>query len=253
MSLSIHSEILSSLASVREDVRGRVEELDRYRAVRAIEQTIAEFPGLDDLARSLADVRDRVQQQLSETREYLALCAVEKMMPELTGVLAMLSENSGAASRPADFTDEQAASPVASVPGEREEVAAIVEAGAVEVSEIGDAETVAAVAAGQPHEGASDEDRSISAVMMPDDLEGRPLHAEPGNSNQEPMPTHAVPAPAGEGAPASTLAYSLAQLMVQALVPPPLPPDGSEPEKREPHQAAPPQDHPAAQSAGRAA
>src|SRR6187402_1127934 len=92
MLTAVHPEILSSLASVREDVQCQVERLDHFRAVKAIEQTIAEFPGLNDLARSLTDVRDRVQQQLSETREYRALRAVEKMMPELTEVLTLLSE-----------------------------------------------------------------------------------------------------------------------------------------------------------------
>ncbi len=86
-------EILSSLASVRDDVERQVAKLDRYRALKAIEQTIVDFPALEDLNRTLDDLRDSMQRQLNETREVRALQKIEKIMPDLSDVLALLTEN----------------------------------------------------------------------------------------------------------------------------------------------------------------
>jgi hypothetical protein len=92
MTGAVRLEILSSLASVRDDVERHVAKLDRYRALKAIERTIAEFPGLDDLNRALSDLRDGLQQKLNETREVRALRAIEKITPELSEVLSFLAE-----------------------------------------------------------------------------------------------------------------------------------------------------------------
>jgi hypothetical protein len=97
MTVALRPEILSSLRSVREDVQRQVAGLDRYRALQAIDQTIADFPELEDITRSLADIRDRVQSQLDETREYRALRTIERIMPELSEVLALLEEGPASA------------------------------------------------------------------------------------------------------------------------------------------------------------
>lgn len=94
MTGALRLEILSSLASVRDDVERHVAGLDRYRALKAIEKTLVEFPGLEDLTSALSDLRDSMQRQLGETREVRALQTIEKIMPDLSEVLAFLSERS---------------------------------------------------------------------------------------------------------------------------------------------------------------
>ncbi len=96
MTGAVRLEILSSLASVREDVERQVAKLDRYRALKVIEQTISDFPGLEDLNNSLSEIRERMQRQIEGTREVRALRAVEKIMPDLSEVLAFLSDCSDA-------------------------------------------------------------------------------------------------------------------------------------------------------------
>jgi hypothetical protein len=113
MTGAMRLEILSSLASVREDVERQVAKLDRYRALKAIEQTISDFPGLEDLNNSLSEIRERMRRQIEGTREVRALRAVEKIMPELSEVLTFLSDCSDAgqeASQPADRDDASAGS-----------------------------------------------------------------------------------------------------------------------------------------------
>jgi hypothetical protein len=92
MTILVRPEILLSLNSVREDVQRQVASLDRFRALKAIEQTIADFPALEDLTRSLSDIRERMQRQLDDTREYRALQTIERIMPELSEVFALLEE-----------------------------------------------------------------------------------------------------------------------------------------------------------------
>jgi hypothetical protein len=89
MTVVTRTDVLSSLQAIHGDVQRRAAELDRYRALKAIEQTIADFPGLDDVTRSLGDVRDRVQQQLDGTREFRALRTIERILPELSEVLGL--------------------------------------------------------------------------------------------------------------------------------------------------------------------
>lgn len=102
----VRSEILSSLASVREDVERHVAGLERYRALRAIEKTIEDFPDLDDLNRSLSEIRERVRRQIEDTPEARALRSVEKIMPELTEVLTFLAERTEKAAIGQAATDE---------------------------------------------------------------------------------------------------------------------------------------------------
>jgi len=92
MTVVVRTDILSSLQAMHGDVQRRAAELDRYRALKAIEQTIADFSGLDDVTHALGDIRDRVQQQLDSTREFRALRTIERILPELSEVLGLLDE-----------------------------------------------------------------------------------------------------------------------------------------------------------------
>ena len=240
MLIAVHPEILSSLASVREDVQCQVERLDHFRAVKAIEQTIAEFPGLNDLARSLTDVRDRVQQQLSETREYRALRAVEKMMPELTEVLTLLSERAVVAPVLTPAKEEDKASAIVSASREEINVAPFAPL-AVEDDTFFAIETDATISSAEPalfDERPAVADASDAMAANDGDIEVESFRgetADPADTIMDPQkPQNVSSSPTGEGAPASSLAYSLAQLMVQALVPPPsTPPEGADGEKKE--------------------
>ena len=98
MTIVVQAEILASLQALQADVQRRFAELDRYRALKAIERTIADFPGLDDVAHSLGDIRDRVQEQLDGTLEFRALRSIERILPELSEVLVLL-DGAGEADR----------------------------------------------------------------------------------------------------------------------------------------------------------
>jgi hypothetical protein len=94
MTATVQTDILLSLQTLHGDVQRRFAELDRYRALQAIERTIADFPDLDDVAHSLGDIRDRVQVQLDGTPEFRALRSIERMLPELSDVLVLLNGTS---------------------------------------------------------------------------------------------------------------------------------------------------------------
>lgn len=188
MTALLRPEILSSLNSVRADVQRQLASLDRYRALNAIDQTIADFPALEDVTCSLAEIRARVQKQLDETREYRALQAIDRIMPELSEVFALLEEKGS--SDPADL------SPAANVEDSDESAmehdsAALPQVEpeplVVEASEAEALVEAAEFAASEPHvsEGAA----------------------------ESPAPWNAPAVP--------SLADSVAQLMAQPIVPPP--------------------------------
>jgi len=106
MTATVQTDILVSLQTLHGDVQRRFAELDRYRALQAIERTIADFPDLDDVAHSLGDIRDRVQVQLDGTPEFRALRSIERMLPELSDVLMLLNgtSNSEEISDPGEAT-----------------------------------------------------------------------------------------------------------------------------------------------------
>jgi hypothetical protein len=193
----------------------RFAELDRYRALKAIEQTIADFPDLDDVAHSLGDIRDRVQQQLDGTREFRALRSIERILPELSDILILLGGETDGKGDTASCTLNPGAESLAdveqdgSVPvGERDAVS-LVEAATAAV----DIEPVAlAEAPEQPEDlpgpmtdPANDAIADKAAGTMPGDRLPPRLESDP---------------PASEAAPVPSLADSVAQLMAQAVVPP---------------------------------
>lgn len=92
-------EVLESITQLRVALQDRLSGIDRYRAIQAIEKTMAEFPELKELTQSLSEIRERMQRHLHETREYRAILSVEKIMPELATVLDVLA---GTAADPVD-------------------------------------------------------------------------------------------------------------------------------------------------------
>lgn len=220
MTVVVHTDILVSLQAMHGDVQRRFAELDRYRALKAIEQTIADFPDLDDVAHSLGDIRDRVQQQLDGTREFRALRSIERILPELSDVLVLLGGETDGKGDTASCTPnrgaegladvEQDGSVLVAVPvGERDAVA-LAEAATAAV----DIETIAVA----------------EAPEQPEDPPG-PMMEDPGHDAiadkaAGAMPGDRLPArlesdpPASEAAPVPSLADSVAQLMAQAVVPP---------------------------------
>ncbi len=216
----VHTEILMSLQTMHGDVQRRVAELDRYRALKAIEQTIADFPDLDDIAHALGDVRDRVQQQLDGTREFRALRSIERILPELSDVLILLggethskrdtaacSPNPGAESL-ADAGQDGAA--MHAPPVDDRDAAPVSQPETTAV----DAETVALAEV-------SEEPEDLAGFAMDTGAGDNPDPAGRETSDDRHPPGSDAGPHASEAAHVPSLADSVAQLMAQAAVPPP--------------------------------
>lgn len=230
MTVVMQTDILVSLQALHGDVQRRFAELDRYRALKAIERTIADFPGLDDVADSLGDIRDRVQQQLDGTREFRALRSIERMLPELSEVLVLLDgpreiERNPMSGDPA-FGSESLASESAvdgqSIAASHSAPHADLDAGTQSPFETVtvDIETVVLAAAPeQPQEEVADP----SHGRIPD-------WTAATTTDDRPPPGPEIDPRTSEAAHVPSLADSVAQLMAQAAVPPrdpPAPPDWS--------------------------
>jgi hypothetical protein len=219
MTVVVHTDILVSLQAMHGDVQRRFAELDRYRALKAIEQTIADFPDLDDVAHSLGDIRDRVQQQLDGTREFLALRSIERILPELSDVLILLGEETGGKGDTASCTPnpgtesladvEQVGSALDALPvGDRDGVSPADAATATV-----DIETVALTEAPEQPEDLSGPMTDPAHDAIADKVAGTTL-------GDRLSPRLESDPPASEAAPVPSLADSVAQLMAQAVVPP---------------------------------
>lgn len=208
MTIAVRPEILSSLQAMREDVQRRLAGLDRYRALKAIEQTIADFPALEDLTRPLSDIRDAVQRQLDETRECRALQTIERVMPELSEVVALLAESvEPVAGEPTAGIAEPVVPPAPEMPAAADALPELAPV-AVQIAAI---ETIAGDAipeAGPVQPGSAAPPPAERAVMAP----------EPADAG-EPVRVPKVP----------SLADSVAQLLAQSAPPrdPPAAPDDS--------------------------
>jgi len=210
MTVVVRPEILSSLNALHADVQRQVASLDRYRALKVIDQTIADFPALDDLTRALADIRARVQAQLDDNRAYRALLAIERIVPELSDALALLDPvpSTPAAPDAAETFSEVSviAEPVsaeADQPGSNTADAA--ETGAGDVVDMAYASAQPVVAA----------DATVTVDRGEDGARG----AEPVTEPQTQPETHGEPATDTRAVP--SLADSVAQLLAQSAAPPP--------------------------------
>ncbi|MGD9923575.1 MAG: hypothetical protein AB7V13_19365 [Pseudorhodoplanes sp.] len=197
------SEILSSLRLVREDVERQIAELDRFRALKAIEQTMAEFAGLVDFTSSLADIRDHTQRQLEDTREYRALRTIERMMPELSEVLALLH---GAAEKTGPQQNHDEAEALADDQSDTSAAALLETAPTIELRQT---EAVEFAAAAEPFAAAIPTGDGMSEAETPhgpvDDARQLATEAEEQTEASAPVPS---------------LADSVAQLMAQSIPPP---------------------------------
>lgn len=233
MTMLAQTDILVSLQALHGDVQRRFAELDRYRALKAIERTIADFPGLDDVAHSLGDIRDRVQEQLDGTREFRALRSIERILPELSEVLVLL-DGAGEADRNAAPGDpaagaeslvaESAVSNAAPDSLASDAPAAADRGDGAQVplaTGLIDIEAIALAAEPAP---AQDAQAAVAAPahdpMMDWVADATPDDRHSPGSDAEP--------PVSETAHVPSLAVSVAQLMAQAAVPPREPPMPSE-------------------------
>jgi hypothetical protein len=237
MTILVRPEILLSLNSVREDVQRQVASLDRFRALKAIEQTIADFPALEDLTRSLSDIRERMQRQLDDTREYRALQTIERIMPELSEVFALLEERA---------TNEESVSSAIAEDGaaneqdftEDRDAGSLPEPVTVAASEF---EAAACVVIAEPESGAEQAYRA-QAYRDADVAEPaiKPVSTgfEPGYEPHSPKPELQPDSPPEIGA-VPSLAASVAQLMAQSVAPPPRDHAASQPHQERSDTVAP--------------
>lgn len=201
MTVVVRPDILSSLEAMRQDAEQRIAMLDRFRAVKALEQTMADFPGLDDLTRSLSEIRDRVRAQLDETREFRALRSIERIMPELTEVLALLGYTPAIEAPPAASEPVDPAGSASDIIEEAGASEAGLSTGGFEITAI-DSTGETGFVTGAERAG----DGSIPGTGEGPDAQVR--------SRSEAVP------PALDAEPVPSLADSVAQLMAQSMSPP---------------------------------
>lgn len=201
MTVVVRPDILSSLEAMRQDAEQRIAMLDRFRAVKALEQTMADFPGLDDLTRSLSEIRDRVRAQLDETREFRALRSIERIMPELTEVLALLGYTPAIEAPPAASEPVDPAGSASDIIEEAGASEAGLSSGGFEITAI-DSTGETGFVTGAERAG----DGSIPGTGEGPDAQVR--------SRSEAVP------PALDAEPVPSLADSVAQLMAQSMSPP---------------------------------
>jgi hypothetical protein len=91
--------VIQSLERVRERVKEQLIKVPEFRALLAIETSIAEVSNIPDLAVSLEAAKQKIMDRLMTVREYQAMLAVEKAIVEISDVLGVLAvgENSSAA------------------------------------------------------------------------------------------------------------------------------------------------------------
>lgn len=94
MTVEVRPDLVTSLGVIRGDVVHHLAGVSRYRAMRNLEQTMADIAEFQDLVMPLRDVRGQIERQLQETREYRALCAIDSIIPQVVEVLAFLDEKS---------------------------------------------------------------------------------------------------------------------------------------------------------------
>lgn len=206
MTVAVRPDIVACLESMRQDVERRIASLDRFRALKAIEQTIAEFPGLDDLTRSLSEIADQVRLQLDETREFRALRSIERIMPELSEVLALMEHAPTAEVRP-----------TGSAPVETEEFAPAILEHPVASEAGGDASGFEIAATGPADEAGT----MAHAMSVRSESAGHPPGAgtEAGLEMQHRLSRSEAIPPAPDTEPMPSLADSVAQLMAQSMAP----------------------------------
>lgn len=214
MTVDTRPELLTSLAAVQQDVERYTLGLDRYRALIVIEKTISDFSGLEDVASPLAMLRDEVRRRLEATPEYRALAAVKKIVPELTEVLAFLADRAGmpASSEAGDGRQARHDDGGSDSAGETTSTAPDRDL----------AEDLPAVGRAPDRLAAYEDPGSASGALPPVADPAPAVAQQPASvagfeipaSETEPG-LHAEAIPQADGSAGSSLAYSLAQMVVQ--------------------------------------
>ncbi|ARQ01598.1 hypothetical protein CAK95_22690 [Pseudorhodoplanes sinuspersici] len=195
---------------------------------------IAEF---QDLVTPLRDVREEIERQLQETREYRALCAIDNIVPQLADVLAFLDENSNV-DMPSPGTEQVVAEPDPVTSSDIQIVAADARADelavAEEIVELVDSGHVVSEPQGVtinpvsrntepsavPPEDVSellDAPFPIARDDMSEDVVSGPQHVPATADASPPASDHSAEETASP--PVATLAYNLANMLVQSLPP----------------------------------
>jgi hypothetical protein len=86
------SGVIQSLERVRDRVKEQLIKVPEYRALLAIETSIAEVSNIPDLATCLESAKEKIMDRLMTVREYQAMLAVEKSITEISDVLGVLAE-----------------------------------------------------------------------------------------------------------------------------------------------------------------
>jgi hypothetical protein len=84
--------VIQSLERVRDRVKGQLIKVPEYRALLAIETSIAEVSNIPELAACLESAKEKIMDRLMTIREYQAMLAVEKSITEISEVLGVLAE-----------------------------------------------------------------------------------------------------------------------------------------------------------------
>jgi hypothetical protein len=117
--------IIESLEAVRDRVKQRLTKVPEYRALLAIEKSIAEVADISELVAHLQTAKQKILDRLATTREYRALLTVDKAIKDFSEILDVVGHDS----HDTDFD----AAPAASEPAvEKEDPPAIKPAVAVE-------------------------------------------------------------------------------------------------------------------------
>jgi hypothetical protein len=232
MTATVQTDILASLQTLHGDVQRRFAELDRYRALQAIERTIADFPDLNDVTHSLGDIRDRVQVQLDGTPEFRALRSIERMLPELSDVLVLL--NGTSESEGTSGAGEATLASESPVPESVANAEAIVVA--PDAPPAGDLDA----ATQSPFETVAIDFETIATAAEPEQPQDLPQtevdsahvttvdRTAAATTNDRHPPGPEIDARASEPVHVPSLADSVAQLMAQAAMPPRDPPAASD-------------------------
>lgn len=265
MTAGVHPDIVSSLAAVRGNVEQRLADVSRYRAMRSLEKTMADIADFQELVSPLRDVRERIERQLQETREYRALCALDAMVPQLKAVLAFLGETSDGKSPSQDEEKRDDAAATANSAAETlidayaheqaEPAADVAEASVLEFIDIvsdglnahdsfetSDDSSITLFSGPEPAASETTEQLAMTSVAAGADAGQQLAPSEQG------APTSEASSEPTASPPVATLAYNLANMLVQSL-----PPGEAKAAPSDHSQSVPPPASPNAMQEGQAA
>ena len=84
--------VIQSLERVRDRVKEQLIKVPEYRALLAIETSVAEVSNIPDLVVHLESAKTKIMDRLMTVREFQAMLAVEKSITEISEVLGVLAD-----------------------------------------------------------------------------------------------------------------------------------------------------------------